>query len=127
MLVLILSVAVSIDLGIWAYSEFEAGLFGSEDGSIIWFRAIKLVVYGFFALFVLVYGLRSALFSPKNAQFLIEVEQETAKVTLPRRQEVIRSTVIIAIGTAVMAFVLFLVDTVNLWLLDQVHALGGGL
>ncbi len=127
MLVLILSVAVSIDLGIWAYSEYEAGLIGSEDDAIIWFRGIKLVVYGVVGLIVLVYGVRSALFSAKNAQFLIEVEQETAKVTLPRRQEIIRSTVIIAFGTVIMAFVLFVVDYINVWLLDQVHTLGGGL
>lgn len=126
MLVLSLAVLVAVDLGWSAFSEFDAGLMNSEDQSIVWFRVIKFAIYAIVALTVLIYGLRSALFNERNAQFLIEVEQETAKVTMPARQEIIRSTIIIAIGTVIMACVLFLVDYVNVWILDVVRGLGGG-
>ncbi len=126
MIILILAVLMAVDLGWSAFSEFDAGLYNTEEESIVWFRVIKFAVYGVVGLIVLIWGLRSALFNERNAQFLIEVEQETAKVTMPSKQEILRSTIIIAIGTIIMAFVLFLVDTINVWLLDQVHALGGG-
>ncbi len=124
MIVLILAVFVAVDLGYGALGEYWAG-FTSEEESIVWFRVIKCAVYGLVALTVLIYGVRSTLFNERNAQFLIEVEQETTKVTLPSRQELVRSTAIIAIGTVIMAVVLALVDLVNLEFLQVIHSLGG--
>ena len=124
MIVLVVAVLVAIDLGWGAYGEFSAGLMG-EGEAIVWSRVIKLSLFVIVGLGVLIYGLSSALFSERNASFLIEVEQEAAKVTLPSRQELVRSTIIIAIGTVIMSVVLLLVDLINGKILDLIHSLGG--
>ena len=124
MIVLVLAVLVAVDLGWGAYGEIDAGLMGEGD-VIVWSRVVKLALFGIVGLGVLIYGLRSALFNERNASFLIEVEQEAAKVTLPSRQEIVRSTIIIAIGTVIMAMVLLLVDLINGQILDLIHSLGG--
>ena len=51
---------------------------------------------------------------PRTVNWLIEVEQEMLRVTWPKQNEVVRSTVIIAIMTVVLAIVIFLVDWLNI-------------
>ncbi|NRA38738.1 MAG: preprotein translocase subunit SecE, partial [Planctomycetes bacterium] len=92
---------------------------------IIWERIAKCSFYGLVALALFFYGVTSTLFHAQRGQFLIEVEQEAAKVTLPQRSELVRSTIIIAIGTVIMALVLALVDYLNQSFLGAIQSLGG--
>ena len=57
---------------------------------------------------------------------LIDVETEMAKVTWPGRSDVVRSTIIISIMTAVLALVIFLVDSAILGARGLVYSLGAG-
>ena len=124
MIVLVVSVLVAVDLGYGAYGAYAAGFTG-EDDAMVWSTVVKFALYALVGLSVLIIGLGSALFSEKSGNFLIEVEQEATRVTLPQRQELVRSTIIIAIGTIIMALVLFVVDYINVAVLDVIHGLGG--
>lgn len=129
MIVLVLALAAAGDLGYAAYVESSLGFVNAEPAegasAIYWNRIAKCSLYGIVALALLFYGLTSTLFNAKRAQFLIEVEQEAAKVTLPKRSDLVRSTIIISIGTVIMAVVLFVVDLLNQGFLDLVQGLGG--
>ena len=70
------------------------------------------VQYGVPALVLLVVGLIGALFvnRPGMADFLIATEGEMKKVSWSRRKEVIGSTKIVIVTTAILASILFAVD-----------------
>jgi preprotein translocase SecE subunit len=67
----------------------------------------------------LVAGLVAVGFHHKAVDFLIEVEQEMVKVEWPTSNVLVRSTIIIAIATAILAAVIVGVDTVNFHLLGK--------
>jgi len=71
------------------------------------------ILFGVLALTAFVGGIAAVGFMSKTAQFLIEVEAEMAKVTLPKRQDVVRSTIIIAIMTVILAVLIWIVDEIN--------------
>jgi len=92
-----------------AYGPLALG-FGA-DGST------KQIVLGSFfatlALASLVIGLVAIGFHHNAVEFLIEVEQEMTKVEWPTRANLIRSTIVIFIATALLAGLIFTVDLVN--------------
>ncbi len=91
----------------------------------------QLAVGIFFALATvaaLVAGIVLVGFKPMSVDFLIEVEQEMVKVEWPTSNVLVRSTIIIAIATAVVGGIIYGVDVVNYhlfmnWLPDLFHRL----
>ena len=106
---MVMAVAIAVDLaynGTWA--QYQAW----ED-SRAWQPLATGIVYGVLAVVVLFGGLAAAGFRAKSAQFLIEVEQEMTRVTWPKRHEIVRATIMIAIMTVILSVFIFLVDTLN--------------
>ena len=98
---------VAADFG-WSAYEMWAGV---GDGSVI--DLVNAILLSILACASLVCGIAFAGIYSRSAQFLIEVEKEMTKVDWPDRPTVIRSTVVIAIMTAVLATFIFLVDLLN--------------
>lgn len=73
---------------------------------------VKTLFFSLLSLAVLVAGIVAIGFHPKSAQFLIEVEQEMTRVSWPSKNDVIRSTVAIAIMTLILALLIAFTDTV---------------
>jgi preprotein translocase SecE subunit len=63
-------------------------------------------------------------FHRKAVDFLIEVEQEMAKVEWPKWDSLWRSTLIIAVAVVILAMVIFGIDGVILWTLNKLFSLG---
>lgn len=117
--VLVVIIAVDMLSEAWGtYSAWDASRIESSDpvgpGLLI-----HAAVFGLLGLGVAVYGLLAVGFLKRPAQFLIEVEGEMTRVTWPKRNEVVRATIIIGIMTVVMAFLLFLIDSFNIYVVHQ--------
>ncbi len=98
---------IAADFG-WSAYEMWMGV---RDGTVVdLINAILLTVLGTASLLS---GVIFAGIYPRSAQFLIEVEKEMTKVDWPDRPTVIRSTIVISIMTAVLATLIFLVDSLN--------------
>lgn len=65
------------------------------------------------ALSSLIAGIVAVGFQPKAVDFLIEVEQEMVKVEWPSSNVLVRSTLIIAVATAILAAMIVGVDWIN--------------
>jgi preprotein translocase SecE subunit len=109
---LLLLLLVVTDLGYnGAYGPLDTW---ATDGST------KQLVFGLFfavmALAVLVAGIVAVGFHHLAVDFLIEVEQEMVKVEWPAGNVLVRSTIIIAIATVILAVLILAVDTFNLTL-----------
>ncbi len=105
---IVIAVLIAFDLGRSSYEQWS-GYIGD--------RAVPFLIYGILlgvlALGVLISGIALAGFHPRSAQFLIDVEREMVKVDWPNRQNVLRSTVVIAIMTVILSVFIFLVDIMN--------------
>lgn len=119
---LVLCALVAVDLAYTgAYAQFDAW---SENASLmslsyaLLFAAVAVAVAGG--------GLAAVGFVPRSAQFLIEVEEEMAKVVWPSRADLIRFTILIALMAIVLAVLILLVDLGNYWLLKGIRSWGGG-
>lgn len=118
---LVLALVIAADLGFngaWAQlSTYESGV-----------SSIRLLIvggiYAALTLTVLVIGVVGAGFRAKTVDFLIEVEGEMGRVTWPTTNELIRSTIVIAIMVVVLGITIFAVDWFNLQVLFK--ALYGG-
>lgn len=106
---LILLLLIAADLGYHgAYGPLE-----------LWARdnnAKQLGVGLFFATLtaaVLIAGLVLVGFKAFSVDFLIEVEQEMVKVEWPTSSVLIRSTIVIAIATAIVGGIIYAVDVIN--------------
>jgi preprotein translocase SecE subunit len=108
--VMVLAALIAADLGYTgAYAAF-ATYSGDAAGSGAVRQLTLGVVYGVLALTALVIGLGAAGPHPKSVQFLIEVQDEMTKVTWPKGGELWRSTLVVALGIAVIAGIVFLTD-----------------
>ncbi len=113
---MIVALVIAADLaftGSWA----QIDTYLNSDAATI--RQLVLgSIFGVLALVVLIGGIAAAGFVPKSADFLIEVEQEMARVTWPTGPDLIRSTIVIAVMIVFLGVGIFAVDWVNLHLLD---------
>ncbi len=108
--VMVLAALIAADLGYTgAYAAF-ATYSGDAAGSGAVRQLTLGIVYGVLALAALVVGLGAAGPHPKAVQFLIEVQDEMTKVTWPKGGELWRSTLVVALGIAVIAGIVFLTD-----------------
>jgi preprotein translocase SecE subunit len=113
----LLAALIAIDLGWNGAASQLVPYFSDEQGQ--W---RQLAVGGFFAvlaLVALVGGLIAVGFYKKSVDFLIEVEQEMARVTWPNGRDLMRSTVFIALMIVTLSAGILLVDFVNKNILDQ--------
>lgn len=108
--VMVLAALIAADLGYTgAYAAFAT--YGGDAAGSGAVRQLTLgIVYGVLALAALVIGLGAAGPHPKAVQFLIEVQDEMTKVTWPKGGELWRSTLVVALGIAVIAGIVFLTD-----------------
>jgi preprotein translocase SecE subunit len=119
---LILSALVASDLGYnGAYGQLS--VYYTPDG------ALKQLALGIFfsvlAGAAVIAGLVTAGFHHRAVDFLIEVEQEMVKVEWPKGNALVRSTLVVALGVAILAFIILGVDAVNFYLLSVIQSLGG--
>lgn len=124
---LLLVAAIAADLffspgGAWGYLSVYRE---SEAGSP---QLAMGVFFSLLTLASLVAGILLVGFKPVSVDFLIEVEQEMVKVEWPTSNVLIRSTIIIAIATAIVGAIIYGVDVVNFhlflnWLPDLFHRL----
>ncbi|MDA3959298.1 MAG: preprotein translocase subunit SecE [Planctomycetota bacterium] len=120
---LVLSIAIAVDLG-WkgAWAQYVAYDNQQQITSLV-----GAIIFGVLAAVSFFGGIAAIGFVPKTAQFMIEVEQEMARVTWPGRPEVVRATIIITIMTIVLALIIFLVDlTLSKAVMDGLFSLGKG-
>ena len=104
--VMVLGALIATDLG---YAGAYGALAGYSDTGAT--RQLILgIVYGVLALAALCAGLIAAGPHRVAVQFLIEVEDEMTKVTWPKMSELWRSTLVVALGIAVIAGIVFLTD-----------------
>ena len=108
--VMVLAALIAADLGYTgAYAAFAT--YGGDAAGSGAVRQLTLgIVYGVLALAALVIGLGAAGPHPRAVQFLIEVQDEMTKVTWPKGGELWRSTLVVALGIAVIAGIVFLTD-----------------
>jgi preprotein translocase subunit SecE len=112
MALLIIAVIAAVDCGLQCWGTTIAYLENPEAAT--WQQIPVAAIMGVLALGFLIGGIVAVGFLPKTVQWLIEVEQEMLKVTWPAQNEVVRSTIIIAIMTLILAAVIFLVDWLNI-------------
>ena len=63
---------------------------------------------------------------PKFVDFMIATEAEMRKVNWPNRREIIGSTVVVVVGTFLLALVLYVVNIVFALLFTKINILEGG-
>jgi preprotein translocase SecE subunit len=108
--VMVLGALIAADLGYTgAYAAF-ATYSGDAAGSGAVSQLTLGIVYAVLALGALSAGLIAAGPHKRAVQFLIEVEDEMTKVTWPKGGELWRSTLVVALGIAVIAGIVFLTD-----------------
>ncbi len=119
--VMVLAALIAADLGYTgAYAAFAT--YGGDAAGSGAVRQLTLgIVYGVLALAALVVGLGAAGPHPKAVQFLIEVQDEMTKVTWPKGAELWRSTLVVALGIAVIAGIVFLTDLALFHGLDYIQ------
>ena len=61
---------------------------------------------------------------PKIADFMIATEAEMRKVNWPTRSEIIGSTLVVIVGTALMAMFLWLINMFSAWFFELINVLG---
>jgi preprotein translocase SecE subunit len=76
-------------------------------GTLSWFKVIAVVV-GILG----VWGLHLVLNRPATVDLLIDTEQELRKVSWPSRLEVKNATLVVALVTFVMGFILYWADEI---------------
>jgi preprotein translocase SecE subunit len=106
-----------------AYGRFEAYRTAIDAGA----GTRQLVLASFFAVLALVTAIAALVavgFHAKAVNFLIEVEQEMAKVEWPKVDTLWKSTLVIALTIIVMAGVIFAIDWGILVLFRQSLKLG---
>lgn len=120
---LILAALVVADLA-WngGYARFEAYRQGGEGSSRQLAIAIGFTVVAALAALA---GLIAVGFHKIAVDFLIEVEQEMVKVEWPKPDVLWRSTVVIAIAVVILTGIIFGIDALLLFLLDNLRTLGG--
>jgi preprotein translocase SecE subunit len=108
--VMVLAALIAADLGYTgAYAAF-ATYTGDAAGAGAGRQLTLGIIYGVLALAALVVGLGAAGPHPRAVQFLIEVQDEMSKVTWPKIGELWRSTLVVALGIALIAGIVFLTD-----------------
>lgn len=103
---------ITVDLGYGAWGGYQAWQ-GAVEGTAVHGSLVQFIVYIVLCLVLGLGGLFAVLVHPRSCQFLIEVQKELAKVTWPSRPDVIRSTIVIAILTVILAVAIFAVDALN--------------
>jgi len=104
--VMVLGTLIAADLG---YTGAYAAFAGYSDTGAN--RQLILgIVYGVLALASFGAGLIAAGPHKVAVQFLIEVQDEMTKVVWPKIGELWRSTLVVAVGIAVIAGIVFLTD-----------------
>ncbi|TVR45571.1 MAG: preprotein translocase subunit SecE [Planctomycetota bacterium] len=120
-IVLVAVILMALDLGLGAWGQYSAWATATE-------RDLSNLIYmgllGSLGAIILIYGVLAVVVLPKPAQFLIEVEQEMARVTWPSRADLIRSTILIALLSVILAVVIAVVDLFNYWLV-YTNIIGG--
>ena len=108
--VMVLAALIAADLGYTgAYAAFATYTGDAAGAGAV--RQLTLgIIYGVLALAALVVGLGAAGPHPRAVQFLIEVQDEMSKVTWPKIGELWRSTLVVALGIALIAGIVFLTD-----------------
>jgi preprotein translocase SecE subunit len=108
--VMVLGALIAADLGYaGAYAAF-ATYAGDAAGSGASRQLILGIAYAALALTALCAGLIAAGPHRRAVQFLIEVEDEMTKVSWPKGGELWRNTLVVALGIAVIAGIVFLTD-----------------
>ena len=118
-ILLLLAVLLAGDLGFSSYGQYVAFVDAGSNWGANWSQVAICGILGLLALIALVGGAVAVGFKARSAQFIIEVEQEMARVTWPTGSEIRRLTVVIAIMATILAVMVFLVDLVNQGLLDS--------
>jgi preprotein translocase SecE subunit len=109
--VMVLAALIAADLGYTgAYAAFATYSSGDAAGAGAGRQLTLGIIYGVLALSALVVGLGVAGPHPRAVQFLIEVQDEMSKVTWPKIGELWRSTLVVALGIALIAGIVFLTD-----------------
>jgi preprotein translocase SecE subunit len=90
------------------------GQFGASDTKDYHKQVIVGSFFVLLALSALVSGIVAIGFHHKAVDFLIEVEDEMTKVEWPKLNNLVRSTIIIAIAVVIMAALIFCVDFINI-------------
>ena len=111
---LVAVVLIAADFGFNAYGQYDAWASATEEQSVS--NLVYMSILGVLGAVVLIGGVALIGFVPKAAQFLIEVEQEMSKVTWPSRSDLIRSTILIALLSVILALLIAGVDLLNYWL-----------
>ena len=109
------AIGIGIDFGWDAYGKYQAWS-NAGDTEGIWAALVTFIVFTICAVAAFFGGLYAVLIKKRSADFLIEVEREMTRVTWPGRADVIRSTIVIAVITVIMALLIFAVDWINRWL-----------
>lgn len=120
-IVLVAVLLMALDLGLHAWGQYNAWATATDRDAT---NLIYMGLLGGFGAIVLVYGVLAVAVLPKPAQFLIEVEQEMARVTWPSRTDLIRSTILIALLSVILAVIIAIVDLFNYWLV-YTNIIGG--
>jgi len=115
---LVILVIVGIDLSVSASGQL-ANYFSPESEALVG-NLVTGLIYAIAAIAAFLGGIIGTLFHPKSSQFLIEVEREMLSVTWPKWNEIVRSTIVIGILTAILGVLIFGVDSFNFWFFHQV-------
>ena len=109
-IMLIAVLLITWDLGWSGYGQYSAWATADEPDTS---NLIYMGLLGTMSAVAFFVGLAMVGFVPRTAQFLIEVEQEMAKVNWPSRADLIRSTILIAILAVVLALLIVVIDLFN--------------
>lgn len=107
--VLVVAVALFADLGYGGYAAIEAAR-SADTASGFRTQLILGIIYGLLAFTALIGGFMSAGPHRKAVGFLIEVQDEMAKVEWPKPGALWRQTLVVALVIAVIAGVVLLTD-----------------
>jgi preprotein translocase SecE subunit len=83
------------------------------------------IVFALISLATLVGGVFSVGFQPRSVDFLIEVEGEMQRVEWPKPDNLVKSTLVIALAIVVLTLLILAVDWGNLYFINLVRSLGG--
>ncbi len=120
---LIIAAVVCADLayngGVARYVAYTS----QSTGSIR--QAVLAGVFAALALSALIAGFIAVGFHKQAVDFLIEVEQEMVRVEWPKTDVLWKSTIVIALTIVVLSAIIFGMDGLIIWVLQQLRNVGG--
>lgn len=101
----------------WAWAHMAR----IRENTVYWQSGMAVAVIAIFG--ALIFYL---LNKPRIADFMIATEAEMKKVNWPSRREIIGATIVVILGTAIIALMLFAIDIGFGWLFIELGVLEGG-